>query len=51
MQVIDDHARIDQERSHQSYLKRIAPSFAVSVQELLKQQLAKIERARTDLTK
>jgi hypothetical protein len=50
MQVIDDPARIDQERSQQPYLKRIAPSFAVSVQELLKQQLTKIEKARADLS-
>jgi hypothetical protein len=48
LQIIDDPARIDQERSQQPYLKRIETSFAVSVQELLKQQLAKIEKARTD---
>ncbi|CUU13647.1 hypothetical protein CDS [Bradyrhizobium sp.] len=50
MQVVDDLARIDRERSHRPYLERIAPSLAVSVQELLRQQLLKIEKARADLS-
>jgi hypothetical protein len=50
LQVIDDLARIDQERSQKPYLKRIAPSFTASVQELLKLQLTKIDKARADLS-
>lgn len=50
LQIIDDLARIDQERSHKPYLERIEPGFATSVQELLKGQLGKIDRARADLS-
>lgn len=49
LQIVDDTAREDQERSGKPYLARIAPSFAVGVQEQLKLQIAKIDKARTDL--
>ena len=49
LQIIDDLAGVDLERSSKPYLKRIEPSFAVSVQEGLRQQLVKIEKARADL--
>lgn len=49
LQIVDDLAREAQERPAEPYLKRIAPSFSVSVQEQLKQQLTRIEKARVDL--
>jgi hypothetical protein len=49
LQIVDDLAREARERAAQPYLKRIAPSFSVSVQEQLKQQLTQIEKARIDL--
>ena len=49
LQIVDDLAKDEQERSAKPYLKRIEPSFPVSVQELLKQQLVQIDKARADL--
>jgi hypothetical protein len=50
LQITDNLAKDDQERSGKPYLQRVAPSFAVSMQEQLKDQLRKIGKARADLT-
>jgi hypothetical protein len=48
LQIIDELARIDQERWQKPYLQRIALSVVGAVQEGLKQQLVKIEKARAN---
>jgi hypothetical protein len=50
LEIVDTAATEDQERAGKPYLERIAPSFAVQVQENLKTQLRNIERARKDLS-
>jgi hypothetical protein len=49
LEIVDKIATEDQERAGKTYLERIAPSFAVQVQENLKAQLKSIEQTRKDL--
>ena len=49
LEIVQKNATEDQERAGKTYLERIAPSFAVQVQENLKMQLKDIEQARRDL--
>jgi hypothetical protein len=49
LEIVAKIATEDQERAGKTYLERIAPSFAVQVQENLKNQLKSIEQTRKDL--
>jgi hypothetical protein len=49
LEIVDKIATDDQERAGKTYLERIAPSFAVQVQENLRMQLKNIEQAKKDL--
>lgn len=49
LELVDRNAADDQERAHMRYLDRVAPSFAVQVQEKLKAELKVIDKTRRDL--
>ena len=49
LEIVEQPATEDQERGDKRYLERIAPSFAVQVQENLRRQLKEIAQARKQL--
>jgi len=49
LEIVEAAAAEDQERTGKPYLERIAPSFAVQVQEQLKMQLKRIRQAQKNV--